>query len=270
MDLQRFILITILIVSIDKTCSAQILPGAKQIALSHADIAGSDDVFSVFNNPAGLSQISSTQIGIYYSPSPFGLKQLANGFGAVAKNFEFGSAAIGFSTYGFELYKENKLTFSFAKNINENFSAGISVFYHSLSITNYGNDNTLSFTIGSSVILSENLTLGFAAQNITRSSYGNESNQIPTVFCTGLSYNLQKDFILHFAFEKEIENPLSLRFGIDYQPIEYVNLRLGFMNEPSSFSGGLGINYSYFNLDYALFTHQDLGVTHQIGLIINL
>lgn len=114
------------------------------------------------------------------------------------------------------------------------------------------------------------MTLGFAAQNITRASFGNESNQIPVVFRTGLSYKLQKDFIIHFAFEKEIENPLSLRFGIDYEPIEYVNLRFGFMNEPSSFSGGIGINYSYFNVDYALFTHQDLGLTHQIGLIINL
>lgn len=270
MNLQRIILVTILIVSIDKTCSAQILPGAKQIALSHADIAGSNDVFSVFTNPAGISKIANTQIGIYYSPSPFGLKQLANGFGSFAKTFEFGSAAIGFSTYGFELYKENKLTFSFAKNINENFSAGISVFYHSLSIRNYGSDNTINFTIGGSSNLSENLLLGFVIQNITRATYGNESNQIPTVFGTGLSYNLQKDFIIHFAFEKEIENPVSLRFGMDYQPIEYVNIRFGFMNEPSSFSGGLGINYSYFNLDYALFTHQDLGLTHQIGLIINL
>lgn len=269
MNPQQIILIALLIVSIYKTCSAQILPGAKQIALSHADVAGNEDVFSVFNNPAGLSKISGAQAGIYYSPSPFGLKQLANGFGAFAKSFEFGSAAAGFSTYGFELYKENKITLSFSKNITENFSAGVSVFYHTLQIKNYGNDNTISLTFGCNTDLADNLILGFAAQNITRSSYGNQSNQIPTLLRTGLSYSIQKNFLIHFAFEKEIENSLSLRLGIDYQPIDFVNIRFGVMNEPNSFSSGLGINYSYFNFDYAFFTHQDLGLTHQVGLIIN-
>ncbi|KAB2838402.1 MAG: hypothetical protein F9K45_11390, partial [Melioribacteraceae bacterium] len=216
MNPQHVILIALLIVSIYKTCSAQILPGAKQIALSHADVAGNEDVFSVFNNPAGLSKVSGTQVGIYYSPSPFGLKQLENGFGAITKNFVFVAAAAGFSTYGFELYKENKITLSFAKNITENFSAGVSVFYHNLQIKNYGNDNTISLTFGCNTNLSENLILGFAAQNITRSTYGNESNHIPTLLRTGLSYSIQKNLIVHFAFEKEIENPLSLRFGIDY------------------------------------------------------
>lgn len=269
MNSERSILFYVVIVLLYTTSSAQYLPGAKQIALAHSDIAEVSDVFAVFNNPAGLTNIKSIQIGIYYSPSPFGLKQLANGFGAVSKNFEFGNVAAGFSTYGFELYKENKISISFAKEIHEKFSAGISIFYHSLSIKNYGSDNTASFSIGASARLAEDITLGFAAQNITRSTYGNETNQIPSVLGTGLSYNLEQNFIIHFALEKEIENPLSLRFGVDYKPIEYINLRFGFMNEPSSFSGGVGINYSYFNIDYALFTHQDLGLTHQAGLIIN-
>ncbi len=40
------------------------------------------------------------------------------------------------------------------------------------------------------------------------------------------------------------------------------------MNNPSSFSAGIGINYSIFEVDYAVFNHQDLGYTHQIGITI--
>lgn len=43
---------------------AQIDPGARQISLSHSDIALSNDVFSLFNNPSCLSQINWRDVGI--------------------------------------------------------------------------------------------------------------------------------------------------------------------------------------------------------------
>ena len=52
---------------------AQFNPGAKQISLSHSDIALANDVFALFSNPSGLSQLNWREIGIYYSPAPFGL-----------------------------------------------------------------------------------------------------------------------------------------------------------------------------------------------------
>ena len=54
---------------------SQYNPGAKQISLSNSDVALSDDVFSVFNNPAGLSQMHWREIGVYYSPAPFIVNQ---------------------------------------------------------------------------------------------------------------------------------------------------------------------------------------------------
>lgn len=121
MNLHRFILITAIIGLIYKTCSAQILPGAKQIALSHADVAGSSDVFSVFNNPAGLSNISDTQIGIYYSPSPFGLKQLANGFCAFAKTLSLVPLQLGFLLTALNYIKRINLLFPSQKILMKTF-----------------------------------------------------------------------------------------------------------------------------------------------------
>ena len=56
-----FVIVPILIVS---NLFAQMEPGERQISLSHSDIALSNDVFSLFNNPSGLSQINWREVGV--------------------------------------------------------------------------------------------------------------------------------------------------------------------------------------------------------------
>ncbi|MCF6269844.1 MAG: hypothetical protein L3J41_09045 [Melioribacteraceae bacterium] len=247
---------------------AQIKPGAKQISLSHSDIALASDAYALFNNPAGLAQQNWREFSIYYSPSPFGINKLSNASAVYHEPTIFGSFAIAYTNYGFELYKENTFYVSYSKMLLKNFFAGITLSYKNISIKNYGNDNTLTFLIGGLTYLTNNLRIGFAVDNITRSSFGNEDNQIPITFDFGMSYNLTPELSINAALQKEIDMKNSIRIGIDYQIIKYLNLRMGATNEPSSFSAGVGINYSIFEIDYALFNHQDLGFTHQIGVTL--
>ncbi|HEY4754903.1 MAG TPA: hypothetical protein VIH28_02500, partial [Ignavibacteriaceae bacterium] len=111
--------------------------------------------------------------------------------------------------------------------------------------------------------------LGFSVQNLNRASFGNEKDNIPLIYNTGFSYGVMEDLTFNLAVEKDIRYNYSLRGAIEYYLLEYLSLRTGFSNEPSSYSAGIGINYSYFSLDYAFFTHTDLGLTHQAGLIIS-
>ena len=150
----------------------------------------------------------------------------------------------------------------------QNLSIGATLGYHNLSIKNYGNSNSLTLLVGLLAHVSNNFRIGFAIDNVTRSSIGQEDNQIPMVFNFGISYTLLSKLVFNTAIEKEIDKNASLRVGIDYQIIKYLNLRIGAMNEPSSFSAGIGINYSIFEIDYGLFNHQDLGFTHQIGITL--
>ena len=131
------------------TILAQFQPGARQIALAHSDVALSNDVFALFGNPAGISQLSSNQVGIFYSPSPFGVKELANGFLAYNQPTTFGNFGVGFMIYGFELYKENRFQFGYSKMFYENFLLGITAFYQSINIKNYGDNGYFNFTVGS-------------------------------------------------------------------------------------------------------------------------
>ena len=249
--------------------SAQIIPGAKQIALSHSSIALAHDVFTHFSNPAGLAQLNWREIGFYYSPSPFGLKELANAYAAYHEPTKFGSFTIGVMTYGFDLYRENNFSFSYSNRIYKKFFVAVKIKYYSLSIKNYGNTNALAFSLSGLFYLDNNLRAAFSADNISRATYKNYEDQIPTTLIAGFSYDMLNNLILNLAYSQEIDFKASIHAGIDYQPVKYINLRFGFATEPSSFSGGIGINYSLFELDYALFNHQDLGLTHQAGLIIH-
>ena len=250
-------------------CFAQFSPGARQISLSNSDVALSDDAFSLFNNPAGLSQINWREVGIYYSPAPFGLSELANGYIAYVEPFEFGSVAIGGMTYGFDLYRETKLLLGYSYNYENKFFAGVALNYHTFSIQNYGNTGRLYLNFGGLAYITNQIRWGFSISNLNRATVADEDDQIPMVFSTGFSYELIKTLDLNLAVEKDIRYKPSVQCGIEYNIIKYLSLRLGFQNEPARYSAGIGINYSIISLDYSFFTHQDLGLTHQAGIIIS-
>ncbi len=257
-----------LLLTIVSESFAQELPGAGQIALSHSDISSANDVFTLFNNPAGLSLLKSREIGFYYSPAPFGVKELANAFAAYCEPTQYGSFSVGYSNYGFELYKENKFAVGYGKKIANNFFIGLSSVYHSISIKNYGSKGVFVFNIGAITKLTDQIGFGFAVSNVTRSTITNESNDIPTVIWLGTDLKFVKDLVFSAAVKKEIGFNPSIRLGTEYSLLDFLKLRVGASNEPNTFSGGIGIIYNIFQVDYAFFSHPDLGLTHQFGLII--
>jgi hypothetical protein len=265
----KLLLIILFIVSFTSGIYSQYNPGAKQIALANSDVGQANDVFSVFTNPAGLAQMNWREIGVYYSPAPFGFSELANGFIGYHEPFSFGSFGVGAMTYGFDLYRESRATVAFSYNYNNNFFAGIGVNYHTVSIKNYGSTGAFYADLGGLIYFTDYLRWGFCIHNINHASIGAFEDQIPVILNAGVSIDILYNFTLNTAIEKDIRYNASIMFGFDYQLIEYLSLMSGFSNEPSRFTAGIGIHYSFLNLDYAVFTHTDLGLTHQAGVIIN-
>ena len=247
----------------------QISPGARQISLANSDVALSNDVFALFNNPAGLAQLNWKEVGIYYSPAPFGLTELANGYVAYQQPFSFGSLGIGGMTYGYDLYRESKIILGYSYNYENSFFIGAAVNYHSYSIQNYGSTGVFYFNLGALVYILDNLRWGFSTSNVNRATVGDTDDQIPMLLSTGFSFDILNNFSLNVALEKDIRYDPSLEFGIDYDIIEYLSLRIGSATNPSKFTAGVGINYSVVSLDYAFYTHPDLGLTHQAGIILS-
>ncbi len=249
---------------------AQLNPGAKSISLANSNVALGDDAFSLFTNPSGLAQINWTEGGFFYSHSPFGMKELSNAFLASTIPTEYGSFAFGVSTYGFQLYRENKFVLAYANRYANNFFYGLSFSLNHLSIKNYGEDNAITFSFGTLYYLSPNLRIAFSTDNLNKATWGTEKNQIPMVYRSGISYDVLNEVSLNIAVENEVGFNPSMQCGINYNINEYFALRSGFANEPAKYCAGFGINYSQFEIDYGIFTHQELGLTHQITVILGL
>ncbi len=265
----RLLFALLLIIGNESVIQAQMIAGAKQISIANSGVALSNDVFAIFNNPAGLAQFNWREIGVFYSPAPFGFKKLAYGFIAYNEPLSSGSFSVGGMTYGFELYKENKILLGYSHNFLNKFFLGLAVNFHSVSIKNYGDKSVFYFNLGGLTYITQEIKWGFFIYNINRASFIDEDDQMPTIFNSGFSYNIIPELSLNFALEKDIRYTASLRFGIDYYIIENLSLRIGFSNEPSTYSLGIGINYSFVSLDYAVFNHPDLGLTHQAGILIS-
>ena len=247
--------------------SSQILPGANSIAQAHSDIAISKDIFSLFNNPAGVSIKNKREIGIFYSPSPYGIKELSNGFAAYREPTSFGNIAIGVMTYGFDLYNENEFVFGYSNEITENILWGISFSQLITKIKRYGSTSAFNFSFGSIFRFSKDISLGFYAKNILRSA--NNLNR-DILFSSGISYSPLKNSTINLAVSKELDYPFSISAGCNYALVKFLHLRFGLRRDPNQYSGGLGIYFSVFNLNYAASSHIDLGLTHQFDLIISL
>jgi len=248
---------------------AQITPGARQISICNSDIAASDDVFAIFSNPAGPAQIPWRETGVFYSPAPFGIKELANGYITHNEYTAAGSFTAGIMTFGYNLYRETKILAGYSLQVARGVFFGSAVNYHMVTIKNYGNDGSLYLNAGALAYLNENISLGFSVINLNHSSWGKEDDQIPMVFHSGISFDYEDKFLIHLSAHKDVRYDFSVSGGVEYYIFNLLSIRSGAATEPLRYSLGTGIHISYFSFDYALSLHQDLGSTHQVSLIFS-
>lgn len=247
---------------------SQILPGAKEIAMSNSTVAEDNNIFSILYNPSGIAIDSTRKFGIFFSPSPFGLKELRNSFATFTEPFGNFSISVGYKNYGFELYKENQVYIGSAVKLLPNFRLGISFSINSLSIKKYGQSNYFSCNLGNIIKIDESLNVAYSIRNIYLSQY-DEAVKKPLALEGGVAFH-KYDFILTASLLKETNYNFSYSLGADYRIIRYINIRAGFRNYPNSFSFGVGVNYSLVSFNYAGFNNMNLGLTHQIDIILQI
>jgi len=243
--------------------------GAKPISMGGAFTSLANNSNAVYYNPAGISQLPFREVSIFYSPAPFGLKELANGSVNFVEPTKFGAFGLSAKTYGFELYKEITATLTYANNYNRKIYYGANINYYNLKIQNYGSASAFGIDIGAMAYLTDFLRWGFSAFNLNRPSIGTQNDKLPQVYRTGLSVQPRTDLNFALDVEKDTRYTASVKAGIEYTLYDMISLRAGIGTEPTKFSGGVGFSYSLFEVDYGFYNHQDLGLTHQGTITIN-
>ncbi|MDZ7262895.1 MAG: hypothetical protein ONB05_12420, partial [candidate division KSB1 bacterium] len=177
---------------------------------------------------------------------------------------------LAFQTFGCPAYRENTAVFSLGSTYQKKMFYGFNLRFHKLDIPGYGSDYCLGLDLGFLITLSPVTTWGFFARNVNRPTLGQDPEELPQIYCTGLSLTPLKTLILNLDMYKDIRYPTEVRAGLEYRLFEALALRTGVGNNPSRFTAGLGILVNIIEVDYAFSTHSDLGLTHQISLTICL
>lgn len=243
--------------------------GARQIGMGGAFVGIADNAWAMIFNPAGLGQLKAGEVSAFYSPQPFGLTELSLSSVAVVQPTSFGSFGIAGSRFGFELYREISGTVSYANSYDDIFFFGVNVTYNSLTIKNYGSASAIGVDIGVLTKITGDLRWGFFAANINAPTIGQAREKLPQVYSTGLSYSPVSSLLVGVDVVKDVRYSAVVKGGLEYNLVDVVSLRAGVGSNPTKFSSGLGVHYSYVQFDYALTSHQELGLSHQFSVTIN-
>jgi len=247
--------------------------GARNISMGDVSSASTGDVSSLFYNPAGLAGLTGNEIMLMHNSWIQGTNSnvlgvqttvwslpLAFGFNVTTisdiqirtratvqpdatfnANYFFGSMSTGFNVYD-----------------NIAFGATIKYLYEGLyseEATGWGFDFGLNYKSPINGLSAAAVLNNTGSMNILK----NESTKLPTEFRIGPAYKfnfLQDKFAVTAAAEFQKYLPTSdshLDFGIEILYDNLIALRGGYQSgyESKSFTGGFGLMWGNFGLDYA-------------------
>jgi len=266
-------------------------------------IAVKGDVNSIFYNPASLSAISDRQYTVNYVDH---LLDFQGGQLAYTHPTErFGRLSLGLIYFSYGDFDETNefgeetgrqfsasefaMAVSMANVLGEGFDYGINLKFIYSSLESF-NASAVAVDAGLIYTISqlENLQLGLAVSNLgfTIDNYTSTEEKMPLYLRFGFAKRLAH---LPLLFTGSL-NDLTLetgdfwdrlkRFSLggEFDVSEIIKLRLGYNNDINrsvkplggrnfgGISGGLGILWKKFRLDYAYSAYGDLGSQNRLGL----
>lgn len=238
---------------------------ARSVGLGGSGVAFSG-LSSLGNNPAGLADLQGWGAGVQ-AEQRFRLSdlQLLSAAGAVATSS--GNFGIQLNYFGFEAYNEQKIGVTYARKLFDQLYLGAQVGVFNTRIPEYGAQALVTFDVGLLATLGEELTFGFHLLNPIRQEII-EGEHLATVMRFGLDYRPAEKTHILAEVEKDIQQPVRVHAGLEYQIIDPLFLRLGVATEPVSMSFGFGYVLSGgLSIDVAASYHQVLGFTPAFGLV---
>jgi len=241
--------------------------GARSAGVANASVTFSD-VWSAFQNQAGLAQVKDISAGVYFE-NKFLLPDLSlKGFALAVPVEKAGTFAVSATMFGGSLYNEKKAGIAFAKKLGGKFSAGVQVDYLSTYIAeDYGTRS--SFAVEAGVLAEPVANLKIAAHifNPNKAKLAEYTDErIPVIMRFGASYKFSEKVLLCAEEEKDIDLPEIFKAGLEYHVVDALYLRGGIATNPSLSTFGFGLKFDKFILDIASSWHQQLGFTPQFSL----
>jgi hypothetical protein len=240
--------------------------GGRSAGMGSASVALSD-FWAVHNNQAGLAGFTDIAAGAYFE-NRFMMKELSRKVVAVAMPSRSGVFGLSFDNFGSSLYSENKVGLAFGRSFGSNFSAGIQLDYLNTHLSEgYGNHSVFTFEAGVLAHINKNLTLAahiFNPLNVKLSTKTDE--RIPSIIRLGAAYNFSDKLILTGEAEKNIDQKMQIKSGVEYRVVEQALVRAGITTNPMTYTFGCGLDLKKLKVDISSTVHHVLGYSPQVSV----
>ncbi len=246
--------------------------GAARAATARAQAGVSGDLWSLFGNPAGIVGIGSMAFGTHIEQR-FALQELSAAQGGmVIPISERQTIGAKISWFGLGEFGEGRYGISYSIQPLEGVRIGTSLNAYQMVIPSQGTGRSLYLDAGVQVEATDRFTIGAFAVNLNRAEIQRlgEGSPLPAMIQAGLAFEASDQVLLLADVAQEIDGPLSLKAGLEYQPADILYIRAGFQTAPSAVSGGLGLNLQQLRLDLAVSYQPLLGFVPHLSLTYQL
>lgn len=240
--------------------------GGRSNSMANATVAVAD-AWSFHHNPGALAELEKQTVGISYE-NRFLLKELQSQGFVFAQPIKTGVVSVGAQLYGYNAFRTYRVGAGYSLKLSERFSAGVQLNYQGLRLSeNYGTKNSVSAEVGLLAKISEKWKIGMAVFNLGRMKLSDyQDDRFTTVFRLGTSYTISKKVLVALEAEKNVDFPIRVKAGMDYQAIKNFYFRAGCATQPIEISFGFGYKFKVLQLDFGTAYHQQLGWSPHFSL----
>ena len=221
-----------------------------------------------YANPASWATFSGRALSFFASEA-FGLAELRLGAVAYVEPTRLGTFAAGARSFGFEDYRELHFHAGYARGFRlgttRRFLLGLSLRYQRVSIPEYGSAGTQALSLGALVEVRPALHVGFQAANVHVPKLAGRE-ELARTLALGLAYRSAARVMVVLDAYKDVRFPLSVRAGVEVQPVAVLFLRAGAATEPARFTTGVGLRLGKLAADLAAEHHAVLGWSPAVSL----
>jgi len=172
--------------------------------------------------------------------------------------------SIQFASFGSDLYRENFFEFGFGFPVGKGFALGINVAGLNCWIKDISNDFTYSLKIGGQYEHAPFLVGAWVNNvNVPRVS---SIDHVPLSYSLLVDYQALPTLLFDFAIRGADTELPFYKFGLTFLPHKMLALVLGVNTKPLLLEYGLKLSLGKMFLSYSGNRHQQLGLTHNLGL----
>jgi hypothetical protein len=223
-------------------------------------------IWSLQQNSAGTAGIEHAIFALGYEQH-FLAPELSTKSAVFALPLKGNVFGISFQRYGFSDYLEQTTGLAYSRSFSGTLSLSLIFKHHQVSIPKYGLTQAFSVDAGMQYRLNDKIRIGSQISNPGKSGFDELSDSyFPVSISFGISCDLSDKVLIVSELYKMLDSGINVKFGLEYQLINWFYVRGGISANPFKQSAGFGLKHRRVAFDAAVSSHPILGFSPNLSL----